>query len=109
MKKYFIAICVLLLMAGCATKPGSRNIVSPSMSEDEAIRHVRTLPAIGTLSASEQEPVKEREVQQEKNTPPDKPLFESRYAQKALILLLEKKGIITAEELNEEIKRLKAE
>jgi hypothetical protein len=107
--KNFSIICIALLLTSCTTAAGSRNVVSPSLSEEEAARHVRTLPTIGTLSSSKEKPAVQRDEHHTEKTSSYGSLINSEHTQKALIKLLEKKGIITAEELSEEIRRLKAE
>jgi hypothetical protein len=106
---FFRTACVALLLAGCAGTAGSRNIVSPSLPEDEAARHVRTLPVTEIRAAAKEEPVLQREDAQRNDNTSTGFSANGSYAQEALIILLEKKGIITSEELNAEIKKLKAE
>jgi hypothetical protein len=106
---FFRIACIALLLAGCAGTAGSRNVVSPSLPEDEAARHVRTLPVTEIRAAAKEEPVLQRGEEQRRDNSSTGFSANSGYVQEALIILLEKKGIITSEELNAEIKRLKAE
>jgi len=108
-KKNLSAICMVLLLAGCAGTAGNRNIVSPSLHEDETARHVRALPAISILSAAKEEPALQKKEEHRSNNSSKESSLISDYTQEALIILLEKKGIITSEELNTEIKKLRAE
>jgi len=105
---------MVLFLAGCGA--GSNlNIVSPSASEDEIRTRASKVTAEKTPSAKEEKevtPQKSPEGSQESRTPEktnptEGSVMEGGCREEALINILEKKGIITKEELREEMKRLK--
>jgi hypothetical protein len=105
---------MVLLLAGCGAGSGM-NIVSPSASEDEIRTRAKAVMSEKSPSAQSERAVPSQKSQErsqestapEKRNPSGESVMKSGYAQDALINLLEKKGIITKEELREEIKRLK--
>jgi hypothetical protein len=117
MKGFAFLFCMVLLLASCGA--GNKlNIVSPSLSEEETKERVHELPAIKLGTDSEDKNAAQQKTMQDNNDPPLKKtpaLKETSPAGKfvvtdetldALIDLMEKKGVITREELLEEMKRL---
>jgi hypothetical protein len=113
MVRWLSLILLFVFLGGCGG--GSNlNIVSPSMSENEVRERAKVVirektPAAGSEAAAEKEsPQTSPEV-----TPPKEkkrtgaPAVNGGLEQKALINLLEKKGIITNKELHDEMEKLR--
>jgi len=122
MKKYLILVCVIALIGGCSSA-GNMNIISPSTPEDEVREKVSKAPVTKLQAVSESELKDNRQAPSPKaaaETPPmtgtaaasdrsgtgSAPSVRSGQALEALIIVLEKKGIIQREELLQEIRKL---
>ena len=122
MKKYLVLVCVIALLGGCSST-GSMNIISPSTPEDEVKEKVSKAPVTKLEVVSESELKDSRKEPRPQDTAkmPLKtdtaavsdtsgagslPSIRSGQTLEALIILLEKKGIIQREELLQEIRKL---
>lgn len=110
MKKYFLTVCVFLLLGGCVTTNGL-NIISPTLQEDEIEEHVERI--LRQQSQAAPQTVREEKPAEVVRTPstgisvPEKSPAHNCETREALINLLVNKGIITRKELLDEARSLK--
>jgi hypothetical protein len=113
MVKWLSLILLFVFLGGCGG--GSNlNIVSPSMSENEVrerakvIMSKKTPPTSSEAAAEKKSPEISHEGAPPKETKhTEGPAVNGELEQKALINLLEKKGIITNKELQDEMEKLR--
>jgi hypothetical protein len=113
MIKWLSLIPLVLLLGGCGAH-SKLNIVSPSMSEDEVRERANVVITEKTQATNSGEAATEKKSGEESTaSAPSKemrhtegPSVSGERAQEALINLLEKKGVITKNELQDEMEKL---
>lgn len=122
MKKFLVLVCAIAFLGGCSSA-GGMNIISPSTPDDELKEKISKAPVTKIRAVSESE-LKEHRQESTSQATKEMPLItgtaagsdtsgagsipsvRSGQTLEALIILLEKKGILQREELLQEIRKL---